>query len=238
MDAGDRVRATAARNEKADPGAIVRSVRLAQRLTLAQVGDRVGYSAAQVSRYERGIAPLTDVTVLRRFAEVLGIPPQRFGLTPDPPRPEQRHGNTISARYAYPRLPPPRVTTGPRPEEGEDPVRRRQLMASLVVTAATTAGSPLHNGSAAPVGDAAVGDLLVARVRDAMLGLRATTLLSPDRIRVQLASALADFHACRYSNLATRLPPLICAGHALIADGGDPISMSCSQRSTCWPPAC
>jgi Helix-turn-helix domain len=56
MDAGHRARA-AAGNETADPGAIVRSVRLAQRLTLAQVGRRAGYSAAQVSRYERGITP-------------------------------------------------------------------------------------------------------------------------------------------------------------------------------------
>jgi len=60
----------------------VRSVRLAQRLTLAQVGRRAGYSAAQVSRYERGITPLTNITVLRRFADALAIPPQRFGLTP------------------------------------------------------------------------------------------------------------------------------------------------------------
>jgi transcriptional regulator with XRE-family HTH domain len=222
MDAEDRARATASGSEKWDPGAIVRSARLAQGLTLAQVGDRTGYSAAQVSRYERGITPLTDVTVLRRFADALGIPPQRFGLTPAPPRPEQRHAHTISVRNAYPRLPPPRVSTGPRPEEGEDPVRRRQLMASLVVTAATTAGSPLLNGSDEQVGDADAGGLLVARVRDAMLGLRTTALLPPDRIRGHLASALADFHACRYHNLATRLPHLICAGHALTADGGDP----------------
>ncbi len=200
----------------------MRSARLAQGLTLAQLGNRAGYSAAQVSRYERGITALTDVTVLRSFADALAIPPQRFGLTPAPPRPEKRHENTISTRYAYPRLPPLRVTTGPQPEEGDDPVRRRQLMASLAVTAAATAGSPLLNGNAAPVDDTAVGELLVARVSDAMLGLRTTTLLQPDRIRVHLASALADFHACRYSNLATRLPQLICAGHALTADGGDP----------------
>ena len=43
------------------PGAIVRSARRSKGLTLAQLGQKVGYSAAQVSRYERGIAPLTDV---------------------------------------------------------------------------------------------------------------------------------------------------------------------------------
>lgn len=38
-------------------GAIVRTARTSQGLTLAELGKRVGYSAAQVSRYERGIAP-------------------------------------------------------------------------------------------------------------------------------------------------------------------------------------
>ena len=64
-------------------GAIVRSARTSQGLTLAELGKRVGYSAAQVSRYERGIAPLTDIAVLRRFATALAIPPQVFGLAPE-----------------------------------------------------------------------------------------------------------------------------------------------------------
>ena len=57
------------------PGAIVRRARMAQGLSLADFGARVGYSAAQVSRYERGIAPLTDITLLRRFAAALALPP-------------------------------------------------------------------------------------------------------------------------------------------------------------------
>jgi transcriptional regulator with XRE-family HTH domain len=36
-------------------------------LTQAELGNRTGYSAAQVSRYERRVTPLTNVTVLRRF---------------------------------------------------------------------------------------------------------------------------------------------------------------------------
>jgi transcriptional regulator with XRE-family HTH domain len=48
-----------------EPGAIVRSARQAEGLTLAELGRRTGYSAAQVSRFERGIAPLTDIAVLR-----------------------------------------------------------------------------------------------------------------------------------------------------------------------------
>jgi transcriptional regulator with XRE-family HTH domain len=64
-------------------GALVRGARTAQGLTLAELGRRTGYSAAQVSRYERGLASLTDIAVLRRFAEALQIAPQLLGLAPD-----------------------------------------------------------------------------------------------------------------------------------------------------------
>jgi transcriptional regulator with XRE-family HTH domain len=53
------------------PGEVVRTARVRNGLTLAELGHRTGYSAAQVSRYERGVTPLTDVTVLRRFAQRL-----------------------------------------------------------------------------------------------------------------------------------------------------------------------
>jgi transcriptional regulator with XRE-family HTH domain len=39
-------------------GEIVRITRQAQGLTLADLGHRTGYSASQVSRNERGVAPL------------------------------------------------------------------------------------------------------------------------------------------------------------------------------------
>jgi transcriptional regulator with XRE-family HTH domain len=52
-------------------GAIVRAARLAAGLTLAELGQRCGYSASQISRYERGVQPLTDITLLRRFAAAL-----------------------------------------------------------------------------------------------------------------------------------------------------------------------
>ncbi len=44
--------------------------------------------------------------------------------------------------------------------------------------------------------------------------------VSPGELRTGLASALADFHHCRYRRLASRLPRLICAGHLLAADAG------------------
>jgi transcriptional regulator with XRE-family HTH domain len=69
--------------DRRDNGAIVRITRHAQGLTLAELGRRTGYSASQVSRYERGVAPLTDTTVLRRFASALELAPQEFGLLPE-----------------------------------------------------------------------------------------------------------------------------------------------------------
>jgi transcriptional regulator with XRE-family HTH domain len=63
-------------------GAVVRGARAAQGMTLAELGRRIGYSAAQVSRYERGLVPLTDITLLRRFAAALDISPQILGLAP------------------------------------------------------------------------------------------------------------------------------------------------------------
>ena len=62
------------------PGEVVRAARLRSGLTLAELGNRTGYSAAQVSRYERGVTPLRDVTVLRRFARALAISPGELGL--------------------------------------------------------------------------------------------------------------------------------------------------------------
>lgn len=63
-------------------GAIVRGIRTAQGMTLLELGRRTGYSAAQVSRFERGVAPLTDIAVLRRFASALQIAPETLGLAP------------------------------------------------------------------------------------------------------------------------------------------------------------
>lgn len=51
-----RLARPAPRDNASGPGAIVRGARTAQGLSLAELGARVGYSAAQISRYERGIA--------------------------------------------------------------------------------------------------------------------------------------------------------------------------------------
>jgi transcriptional regulator with XRE-family HTH domain len=84
VDSGYRVQERAAR-AGSEPGAEVRRARMAGGLTLAQLGERTGYSAAQVSRFERGLTPLNDIAVLWLFADALAIPSQVFGLTPRPP---------------------------------------------------------------------------------------------------------------------------------------------------------
>ncbi|MCF3103181.1 helix-turn-helix transcriptional regulator [Streptomyces roseoverticillatus] len=199
-----------------DPGGLIRRTRKEQRLTLAQLGKLTGYSAAQVSRYERGVSLLRDVVVLRRFADALDLAPQALGLTPQP---DVRHGHAIGPTTGYPCLPGPRVA-GTARKDGEDPVRRRQLLANLAVTAAAAAGAPILPGGSVPVDEAALGEVLVGRVRDAMLGLH-THIAVPSAAALSgdLARSLTDFHTCRYSSLALRLPRLIQAGHARIADG-------------------
>ena len=202
-------------------GTIVRNARTSQGLTLAELGKRVGYSAAQVSRYERGIAPLTDIAVLRRFAAALTIPPQVFGLAPEPQAPQPRHANPFPMTAGSPCTPCSTVTANPGQEDGEDPVRRRQLLASLAVTAAAAA-APFRGGSAAQSGGAASGELLIARVRDAMLGLTPAPAEVPAGwLRTALAGALTDFQYCRYARLADGLPRLISGGHAMAAQAGD-----------------
>lgn len=61
-------------------GSAIRLARVAAGLTLAELGRSCGYSGAQISRLERGIAPLTNVPQLRLLSRVLGIPPQTLGL--------------------------------------------------------------------------------------------------------------------------------------------------------------
>ena len=73
----------------------------------------------------------------------------------------------------------------------------------------------------ATAGEPDAGELLVARVHDAMLGTGSPgstrTPVPAPRLRTELATALADYHACRYRHLTETLPHLITGGHALTA---------------------
>jgi transcriptional regulator with XRE-family HTH domain len=220
VDSGHQVQERAAW-AGSEPGAEVRRARRAGGLTLAQLGARTGYSAAQVSRFERGLAPLNDIAVLWLFADALAIPPEVFGLTPRPP------GHRQPPRRIAPSSGPalslaPTVACEAERESGEDAVRRRQLLANLTVTAAAAASTPLLGSGTAQVPERSSGLLLTERVRDTMLGLSPVAATIPaGQLRSGLASAMTDFHACRYARLARALPSLIASGHAAAAQAPD-----------------
>jgi transcriptional regulator with XRE-family HTH domain len=182
---------------------VIRLVRIARGWRLADLAARCRYSSAQISRYERGITQL-GVEGRRRFANVLEIPPQWLGIS-TPRAGHPGHQAALSPSVA-----------GDHPDEnGDDPVRRRQLLISLA-----GAGAALAAGTGAATAGPP-GALLITRVRDAMLGLGfVPSDCSPKRIRAGLDTAIADFHACRYQRLAEALPRLITAGHqAADSDG-------------------
>ena len=195
------------------PGGIVRSARVAQGLSLAAFGARVGYSAAQVSRYERGITPLTDITVLRRFAAALALPQQLFGLNPDGAKNTARHA-AISAKDGPPGVRGNTVDHECQWEDGDDPVRRRELLAGAAALAGATA---LARGTAgrtgAPPGSAAgLEDVLYGRTEAAPVPLA--------ELRASTTAARDDFRAARYDRLPSALPRLIAAAQATSDNAG------------------
>jgi transcriptional regulator with XRE-family HTH domain len=202
-------------------GEVVRAARLRSGLTLAELGNRTGYSAAQVSRYERGVTPLRDVSVLRRFARALAISPGELGLAVTGPGGGSGRAPIAAASGVPPRVVPSRVAGEPGGRDEE--VRRRQLLAALGAAAAGAAGGRVGAGVplVVPRG-AGVGELLVSQVRDAMLGLApAPARVSAGAVRAGLDGALADFRDSRYGRLSVTVPRLISAGHVLAAGGGD-----------------
>jgi len=171
------------------PGQVVRAARLRSGLTLAELGDRTGYSAAQVSRYERGVTPLTDVAVLRQFARALAIKPGELGLAAAPSRSATTRGRVTAVST----VPWPLASSTVAGESGgrDDDVRRRQLLAALGAAAAGAAGSRVATAAPPAVPrDARIGELLVSRVRDAMLGLAPVpSRVSAGAVRAGLDSA-------------------------------------------------
>lgn len=185
-------------------GAVVRSARQAQGLTLADLGQRTGYSISQISRYERGVAPLIDTTVLRRFAAALGLPPQTFGLLPD----------MTSAKTVTDHVRAPSVVTEPTREDGEDPVRRRDLLTGAAGLAAAGALGLPEPARAARLSDPAAG------LADLLFGHKPVTT-SPvplPTLRAAVGQAHALFQAARYDQLAPRLPRLIATATAVRDD--------------------
>ncbi|MFJ1597247.1 helix-turn-helix domain-containing protein [Streptomyces sp. NPDC088261] len=201
---------------RGEAGAVVRLARRAAELTQAQLGTATGYTAASISRMERGKQPMRDMQLLQRIADVLNIPPQLLGL---------------AARHAT----PPATGTVPRPApggtrvagrdardvfgdegEGEDPVRRRNLLAGL---AATTTGTLLGGASAG----AASARPALTGLEDLLLHRGGTPAGEPTRAAVTAAvdASRRDFGTCRYDTLARALPSRIALAQALGREHAD-----------------
>lgn len=182
-------------------GAIVRRLRLADHLTLAQLATRCGYSVSALSRMERGKQPLRDVKVLRSLAEALRVAPHVLGLA------------DTSQRSAVIRVPGTMVGATLAPAEESDPMRRRTLLAGLTGVAGTAMFS-------APFQVAAAADGPLTAVMDALLNPPEFTS-SPfalSRLRQQVAVAYATFQHGHYADVTARLPNLVSAALATRAD--------------------
>jgi transcriptional regulator with XRE-family HTH domain len=184
-------------------GAIVRAARLAAGMTLADLGQRCGYSASQISRYERGVQPLTDITLLRRFARVLAIPPQVLGLTP-------YYGTRAGGGHAGASLKDriavacgPNVSPGFQSEGGDDPVRRRELLASAAGLAGAAALGLPAAGWAQTLASPGGG------LEEVLYGNPGADPVPLAALREATVQARACFQAASYDRLTAVLPRLI-----------------------------
>jgi transcriptional regulator with XRE-family HTH domain len=190
-----------------EAGSIVRAARLAAGMTLADLGHLCGYSASQISRYERGVQPLTDIILLRRLAGALAIRPQNLGLAAAEAGPTARHASTDKKTRPV-RPSDPKVDRGCPSEDGEDPVRRRELLAA----AAGLVGAAALNRSGtitAPITADLAGGL-----QDVIYSDGTVQPVTVSALRAATISARADFQAARYDRLASALPRLIATATA------------------------
>ncbi len=189
----------------ASPGATVRAARLRAGLTLADLGHRCGYSASQISRYERGVQPLTDVRLLRRFADALAIPYVAFGLAPPGHVHSERHAE---ANDRYGDTGGSNVGRDFLREDGDDWVRRRELLANAAGLVGSAAlARPVVGRSQAPLRPhASLADLLYAG------GVGEPVPMGT--LGAAIAARRADFQMARYDRLAAGLPGLIATADA------------------------
>jgi transcriptional regulator with XRE-family HTH domain len=186
-------------------GVIIRAARHKAGLTLVGLGHRCGYSASQISRYERGIQPLTDITVLRRFADALAIPPWAFGLAATSSEEAGRHAAGPKGHTAQCHGP----NVGREHQwEGDDPVRRRELLtgaaglAGVTVLGTTARHRQRQAANSAPC------------LEDVLYGSNTAGPISLDALNSAICKARSDFQNARYDRLAATLPTLVATASA------------------------
>ncbi|MBF6333342.1 helix-turn-helix domain-containing protein [Nocardia transvalensis] len=183
-----------------DPGAVVRAVRRAHGLTLADLAKRTNYSASNLSRLERGKQQLSDIRVLRCLAEALHMPAELLGLADTPLQP------------VHERRPAAMVGISLASDEETNPMRRRTLLTGLTSLASTAVLGT--SASAMPSADP------FNRLEHALL-LPPTDGIPTDPARIEhdLAVARSIFHQGRYTDVADRLPRLLATTIATRGEG-------------------
>lgn len=175
-----------------DVGTVLRLARVAARMTQAEVGECVGYSASAISRLETGRRKV-DWCTIRQLMQVLRIPPEVLGLDSAGSRHDRPSGGGGSTT----------VLPQTHDEASEDAVRRRRL---LTLTGQAATGLAVHTA----VGGASAGatEPDVTRLEDALVyGLpSASGHAGRASVARSVAGARRDFAAGRYAELVDALP--------------------------------
>jgi transcriptional regulator with XRE-family HTH domain len=70
--------------DSSDAGVVLAAFMEQEGLTQAQLADRLGVDRTYVSKVLSGSRQIRDIGRLRQVARTIGVPPERFGLFPDP----------------------------------------------------------------------------------------------------------------------------------------------------------
>lgn len=200
---------------RGDHATVLRLAREERGWSQGRLGDRFGCSASTISRFENSRRGLRDVAVLRRFAAILELPAEAFGLTgADRGRPASPASPALASKVSI-----------EASQEGDDPVRRRAflLAAGGIVAASTAVASP--NALAADGMEVDPAAFLAQRLDGILLGTTTAGSARPapiSTLQTVLTTARTDFRACRYVDLAARLPELITTAEATHRQTGDP----------------
>ncbi|MBT0768581.1 helix-turn-helix transcriptional regulator [Kineosporia sp. J2-2] len=169
-------------------GAVLRTARVAAGLTLQEAAALAGVSASTLSRMETNPRRHWDVGELRRLSRLFAIPPHLFGLA--------ALADTLIT-----------TTLGPgADEEGDGPMRRREMLTTTAAAIAGLAPSPPQPQQPAPG--------MATSIEDVLLGRFSVPAISDQQLAAQLAAARADFHQTHYHQLARRLPRLLAQATA------------------------
>ncbi|WP_084505234.1 helix-turn-helix domain-containing protein [Nocardia harenae] len=185
---------------RGDLGAVVRAVRRANNITLAELAARSNYSISTLSRLERGKQSLRDTHVLRSLAAALQFPPELLGVA-DPPR-----------LPMHPLHPPAIVGLTRGPDEETEPMRRRTLLTGLAGTVTVLGVAPSSG---------------VAQASDPLHQLERALLATPTtgvpvhlrQLDQQVTAARSMFDHGHYAALANGLPRLLSTATATHSSG-------------------